>query len=190
MNTKHVTITIIVLLTIAALTCTGSAELQADTPDAALHTTALVIPEAVQVEHAAIHATLVEATQAPGDVGIAAKELAHILHPHFVREEQIALPPLGLLAALAANTPLSDSVLSDALAMSDALRAELPHMLEEHKQIRAAVENLLVVARAEKATKVVRLAEELALHAQTEEELFYPMTLLVGDVIRARAQSK
>jgi hypothetical protein len=56
------------------------------------------IPESMRVEHGEIHAELVRATSAPGPVGDAARELARVLHPHFVREEQIALPPLGLLA--------------------------------------------------------------------------------------------
>jgi len=147
------------------------------------------IPKAVQVEHEEIHSTLVEATKAPGRVGAAANELAAVLHPHFVREEQIALPPLGLLAPLAAGDKLPQTVLSEALTMTDSLRSELPRMLEEHKKIHAAVEKLRLAAQAEKATKYERLAEQLALHAQTEEEVFYPAAILVGDIIRAR-QSK
>ena len=34
---------------------------------------------------------------------------------------------------------------------------------------------------------VERLAETLKLHAQSEEEVFYPAALLVGDVVRARS---
>ena len=59
------------------------------------------IPSALQVEHRVIHEALLRATKAPGDIGTAARELAGALHDHFVREEEIALPPLGLLAALA-----------------------------------------------------------------------------------------
>ena len=74
--------------------------------------------------------------------------------------------------------------------MTDALQAELPRMLDEHKAIRAAVEKLHIAARAEHAAKYERLAEQLALHAQTEEELLYPATILVGEIIRSRAQRK
>lgn len=190
MKHKHAITYIIGILSIVTLSCRTFAKPKSNTPDATLHTTAIAIPESIRVEHAAIHAALVEATKAPGRVGVAAKELANILHPHFVREEQIALPPLGLLASLAANTPVADSVLSEALKMSDALKLELPRMLEEHKQIRVAVEKLLAVARAEQATKAISVAEQLALHAQAEEEVFYPATLLVGEIIRARSQSK
>lgn len=153
-------------------------------------TAASEIPKSLQIEHEAIHSALVEATKAPGSVGVAAKELAEVLHPHFVREEQIALPPLGLLARLAAGENLPEAVVSETLAMTDALRSELPRMLEEHKKIRAAVEKLRLAARAEQSTKVEQLAEELALHAQTEEEVLYPAAVLVGDLIRARQRSQ
>jgi iron-sulfur cluster repair protein YtfE (RIC family) len=153
-------------------------------------TSTIHIPPSVQAEHGAIHAALVEATHAPGRVGTAAKALAAVLHPHFVREEQIALPPLGLLAPLAAGTPLAATVVSDTLAMTDALKAELPRMIEEHTQIRAAVDTLRQAARAEQATKYEQLADQLALHAQTEEEVLYPMAVLVGEILRARRQSK
>ena len=100
------------------------------------------------------------------------------------------MPPLGLLARLTQGEGLAETVLSDALAMIDSLRAELPRMLDEHKKIRAAVENLRLAARTAHATKYEQLADQLTLHAQTEEEVLYPAALLVGDVIRARRQSR
>ena len=146
------------------------------------------IPRSVQAEHEAIHSTLKEATRTPGAVGAAAQELAKVLHPHFVREEEVALPPLGLLAPLAGGA--SPAEMTDVLAMTDALKRELPQMLEEHERIRAAVENLRRAARAENSEKYERLAEQLALHAQTEEEVLYPAAILVGEILRARLQQK
>jgi len=145
------------------------------------------IPKSVRTEHDAIHDTLKEAARTTGRVGPAAQELARILHPHFVREEEVVLPPLGLLARLASGDFTAD--MADVLPMTDALKRELPQMLEEHKAIRAAVENLRVAARADNSDKYERLANDLALHAQTEEELLYPAALLVGDIIRARLRS-
>lgn len=148
------------------------------------------IPQSIQAEHEAIHSALVEATKAPGRVGTAAKALAEVLHQHFVREEEIALPPLGLLAPLAAGTTLPDGQASEALAMTDSLRRELPKMLNEHKQIRAAVEGLRRAANEERAVRYQQLADQLALHAQTEEEVLYPAAVLVGDLIRAKRSGK
>ena len=50
------------------------------------------IPGPLQVEHEELHERLVAATKAPGEVGAAAREVARVLHPHFVREEEFALP--------------------------------------------------------------------------------------------------
>ncbi len=142
------------------------------------------IPRSVQVEHAEIHGTLEEATRRGGAVGEAATRLAEVLHPHFVREEEIALPPLALLAPLAAGEAFGD--MSEVLALTDALKAELPRMLEEHVVIRAAVENLRAAARAKGAVEEELLAEKLALHALTEEEVLYPAAIVVGELVRLR----
>jgi hypothetical protein len=147
-------------------------------------TAQIQIPEAMRIEHAELHEALVEATRAPGRVGEAAREVARVLHPHFEREEQIALPPLGLLEELArgAVTPEMAAV----LPLTDSLRAELPQMLEEHRAIRAALENLAQVARAENQPEHARLAEKIMLHARSEEQVTYPAALLVGEIVRLR----
>lgn len=155
-----------------------------------MDTSKIQIPKSIKAEHEEIHSTLIAATKAGGRVGISAKELANVLHPHFVREEQIALPPLGLLAPLLAGGQLPEKLVTEALSMTDSLRAELPKMLEEHKSIRAAVEKLRLAARAEHATKYEHLAEQLALHAQNEEEVLYPAAALVGEILRARYPNK
>ena len=147
-------------------------------------TTTFFIPASVQAEHDDIHEELTAALAMPGGIGKAAKAVADALHAHFQREEEIALPPLGLLGPLAAGEmPLSAD---DVLEMTDALKRELPDMLEEHKRIHAAVAQLRTAARDERMPRVERLADQLALHAQTEEEVLYPAAILVGEVIRAR----
>lgn len=150
-----------------------------------MHTAPTIqIPGSIQAEHEEIHNSLIEATRIVGRVGVAAKALAAVLHPHFVREEQVALPPLALLAPLSRGEMPEGT--ASVLAMSDTLRAELPAMLEEHKRIRAAVVELRKVASAVGDEKTVRLADQLAHHALTEEEVMYPAAILVGDLIRAR----
>jgi hypothetical protein len=144
------------------------------------------IPESIRREHEAIHSALVAATQAPGRVGTAAKALADVLHPHFVREEEIALPPLALLAPLAARNTLAEATSAKAAEMTTALRAEMPRMLEEHVRIRAAVADLRAAAESAGAEAQVELADALALHARTEEEVLYPAALLVGEMLRLR----
>jgi hypothetical protein len=65
------------------------------------------IPTPLQQEHEAPHDEQRRAIQAGGEVGEVANPLARLMHPHFVKEDQIALPPLGLLAALSRGEHLA-----------------------------------------------------------------------------------
>lgn len=172
----HVLLAMVIILAIALA------------PQAQHGATSSLIPSSLRAEHDAIQAELEDATHAPGRVGAAAMELASVLHPHFVREQEIALPPLGLLADLAAGRRPADS--AHVLDMTDALRKELPRMLEEHSRIKAAVQKLREAARAARAAKYERLADDLAHHALSEEEVLYPAALLVGDILRGHARGK
>lgn len=141
----------------------------------------LRIPEPLKTEHSALHSELVDATKQGGRVGAAAKEVARLLHPHFIREEEFALPPLSLLGALAKGTLVPGT---DVVTLTDRLEAELPSMLAEHQQIVAALGELVAAAKAENKPKYVDFAEKLILHARTEEEVLYPAALIVGRYIK------
>ena len=100
----------------------------------------LEIPAPLRVEHEELHASLVRATKEPGAVGEAAREVARLLHPHFVREEEFALPPLALLAEMARSGVRPE--MAQVLPMTRRLEAEVPAMLAEHAQIVHALDNL------------------------------------------------
>lgn len=144
----------------------------------------LSIPEPLKAEHEELHAELSSAIDAGGRVGEAAKEVAKRLHPHFVREEEFALPPLGLLAALAKGAVGPET--AGVLALTDKLEAELPGMLAEHQEIVTALDELIVAATDERKPEHARFAEKLILHAQTEEQVLYPAALLVGHYVRLK----
>lgn len=142
------------------------------------------IPQPMKEEHEELHVELRKAVMAGGKVGEAAKAVAHVLHPHFEREEKFALPPLGLLSALAAGEVTPD--MAEVLKMTDTLKAELPQMLEEHKAIVAALDQLIDAAKKEKKDEVVHFAQQLMLHAQTEEQVSYPTAILIGEYLKLR----
>lgn len=142
------------------------------------------IPQTLQREHEALHERLRQATQAGGEVGEAAKTLARLMHPHFVKEDQIALPPLGLLAALARGE--WNAGMAEVLELTDQLEVELPQMLAEHQAIVAALNELREAAARTGRSEIVAFAEALVEHARTEEEVMYPAAVLVGQVVRQR----
>ena len=146
------------------------------------------IPASIRAEHAEILAELAAATKLSGSTGEAARNLARVLDPHFQREEQIALPPLGLLAPLSRGEVHPS--MAGILPLTDSLRAEMPSMLAEHARIRAAVVALETAARAGRNRQALTLTEKLKLHALTEEEITYPAALVAGDMVRARGTRK
>lgn len=56
------------------------------------------IPKTLEKEHEELHAELRKATSAGGAIGKTAKRLLGVLHPHFVKEEDFALPPARVVA--------------------------------------------------------------------------------------------
>ena len=58
------------------------------------------IPQSLKLEHEELHAELARATREKGKIGESAKAVAKVLHPHFMKEEEYAMPPLGLLEPL------------------------------------------------------------------------------------------
>jgi hypothetical protein len=50
--------------------------------------------------------------------------------------------------------------------------------------IAAALEDLHEAAEAAGEIQIVRLGEEIGVHARTEEKVLYPAALLIGDYVR------
>ena len=146
------------------------------------------IPDPLKAEHEELHAELIAAIDSGGAVGDAAKAVADLLHPHFVKEEAYALPPLGLLGLLAKGEVRPE--MAAVLAMTDQLRSELPNMLAEHARIVEALGRLADAAAREGNRQVAQFAEKLKLHAQTEERVLYPAAIVLGDYLRLRLNKR
>lgn len=142
------------------------------------------IPYPLKVEHEELHNILSKATKEPGELGEAAKAVAKLMHPHFIKEEEYALPPLGLLRDLAQGKVTPD--MKEVLGLTNRLKADLGQMLNEHKSIVAALEVLSVAAKKAGKVEYVEFAKALMLHAQTEEEVSYPTAILIGEYIREK----
>jgi hypothetical protein len=144
------------------------------------------IPDSLRLEHEQLHARLAEATRLPGRTGEAARRVARIMHPHFLREDEYAIPPLGLLARLAKGGATPD--MAEVLPLVARLKDELPLMIEEHRAIAGALIELGNVASGEGQREWAEFADELRHHAQMEEEVLYPAAILVGDHVRSQLQ--
>jgi iron-sulfur cluster repair protein YtfE (RIC family) len=143
----------------------------------------MMIPASVDKEHQKLRSQLERATQEQGQLGDSARALADKLFPHFRREEEFALPPLGLLTA-SGRGPTSEVV--EIIAMTDRLGDEIASLLEEHVEIIKAARTFTENASAEGRDDYVAFAEDLVDHAHMEEEIMYPAALLIGSYLRLR----
>lgn len=73
------------------------------------------------------------------------------------------------------------------LNLTDKLQAEMPAMLSEHKDIAAALAQLKEAAMSENNSAGRQFAEHLAGHAQMEEQVTYPTSLLIGPYVKGKS---
>jgi hypothetical protein len=92
------------------------------------------------------------------------------------------MPPLMPRIARGEFTSDMESI----LAKTEVMKAELPRMLAEHKAIVTVLRKLLQAATAEGQTGFAAFAQKLILHAQMEEEILYPASILVGEYIKLK----
>lgn len=142
------------------------------------------IPASLKAEHEELHEDLVRLTKAGGKTGKAAQAVAKALHPHFVKEEELAMPPLGLLKAIADGRVRPE--MAKVVDLTDKLKKELPTMLKEHEAIVAALEKLVEAAKEENNPHAQQFAHKLQQHAKSEEEVLYPAAILVGEYIKLK----
>lgn len=144
----------------------------------------LDVPSSIAAEHRELHEALEAAVRSGGKTGEAAKVVEERLSVHFEKEEQYALPQLGLLETLASGSVSPD--MNKAIELSDKLKAEMPRMMEEHKGIVEALNNLKSAAQAEKNQPAMDFADFLGKHARNEEQITYPAAILVGEYLKLK----
>jgi hypothetical protein len=140
------------------------------------------VPETLEIEHTHLRGELQKALAAGGKTGQAAERVLKVLRPHVLLEEEFAIPPLTLLPRLARGIVTPD--MRRYMMLAETLKAELPRMLDEHGLIVAALKGLMQAAQDEGYTGYADVAQKMILHAQAEEEIFYPASILVGEYLR------
>jgi hypothetical protein len=153
---------------------------------AALAHSSLSVPPAIKIEHEHLHHELEAALASGGKTGAQASKVAAVLLPHFQEEEAYAMPPLGLLESLARNEQVDDAQARQAIQMAERLRREYGNMLKEHQALTVELRALAAAARQEAKPDQARFADELIVHAQNEEQVLYPATLVIGEYLKLR----
>jgi hypothetical protein len=142
----------------------------------------LGIPEGMKEEHEELHDQLRKAIKMPGTVGKPAKLVTDTLHPHLERENELALPVVGIMRELAEGKTSPDY--PKALQLCEQFKVEYQRMLQEHAEIVKALGELEKAAKKAKKSGVLDFARKLKMHAKTEEDLTYPGVLMAGRLLR------
>lgn len=132
-----------------------------------------------------IHDKLHKILSSSGDTSKMTKEVQTLLQPHFEKEEHLSVKVLGALQSYV-NGTLTKEVKDKIIQLSKNFKKEYMIMLEEHKQIVAALENLKSLALQENRQDILTFIEELKAHALNEEQITYPATIIIGELLELK----
>lgn len=142
----------------------------------------LEVPEALKAEHQELRTELDKAASLGGTLGDAAKAVERVLLPHLKKEEEFVLPPLSILPLLTEGEVTVE--MGASLAMTNRLRTELPHLIEDHRAINSELEKLAQAAQAEQRWEYACYTEKFRSIAQYEEKVLFPAVMLIGRYVR------
>jgi len=142
----------------------------------------LKVPSAIIHGHQNLLAELKEVIAIGGKTGEKAKFLGETMAPHFEKEEEYALPPLGLLLNLSkGNWEVSTQ---EAIKMADNLELRLIEMMKDHANISKVMRELKLLAEEENHFVAKQFIKNLVQHMELEDEVLYPTTILIGNYLK------
>lgn len=156
-----------------------------DTNASLLAPTTLTKPSSLEREHEEVHKTLATIVESSGNTAAVAKQVRTLMQPHFEKEEQLSIPVLGALLPYVEGT-LSPEAKNQAIEIANMFKQEYKNMLNEHKQIVVALNNLSKTASMEDRLDALAFIEQLKAHAMNEEQVTYPATIVIGDLLQVK----
>ena len=107
---------------------------------------------------------------------------------HFKEEEDLILPLLGLLPLLA-NEKIPEEN-KDIIFLSENVKTQIGHMSAEHQLIHAYIDELKQAANDENLHEILEFEKEVIHHATTEEEVFFPASIIIGEYLKLKTEGK
>ena len=142
------------------------------------------IPGAVKEEYEDLYERLNAAARVRGEIGRTAMAAFRQLQPHYLKDQEYALPPLKLLPTVAAGNVTGE--IDRIQTMCSRLKRQLPSLVEENDTIIGELERLADAATTEGKPEYRDLARQLIRFLEHEKRILYPASVLIGEYIRAR----
>lgn len=142
------------------------------------------IPQYERVEQAGYLGYLRTLAKRTSPTGPAAQAVLDVLVPKLARLNAFVLPPLVLLSALADGEVTPD--MRWAVAMADRAKAEHEALRQSHVDLKKALLALRDAAAAEGDTHTVGFTADLIDDDLSDQEIDEPLSILIGEILRAR----
>jgi hypothetical protein len=142
--------------------------------------TGLQVPQSIRVQHHQITSRLASFAKRDGSIAEAAQKALVFIKNHYAKEEELVLPPLGLLPLIARGEISKD--IEPAIAMADRTRAALPEFQNEHIQLTALVNDLIEAGKKSRDEELQRLATRIAVQSLNDIEVVQPTTILSANI--------
>lgn len=142
------------------------------------------VPSSIKKEHEYLLEKIHKMTLLHDSTGLAAVKLNDLMQHHFKEEEDFVLPPLGLLPLLTSGKLPEQS--KEVIQLCEKLKSQLLHLSVEHQLIKAYMDELLQAAANENHPEIIEFEQELHKHAKTEEEVFFPAAILIGEYLKLK----
>ena len=146
------------------------------------------VPASIKKVHEYLLSEIGKIALLEDSTGKAAVKLNELMQHHFKEEENYVLPPLGHLPLLAEGKIPTQS--KEVIGLTEKLKAQLNHMSAEHQLIKAYMDEVIQAAAKESHPEVIALEKEISKHAATEEEVFFPAAILIGEYLKLKSNEK
>lgn len=146
------------------------------------------VPSSIKQEHEYLLDKIHKITLFQDSTGHSAVKLKELMEHHFKEEEDFVLPPLGLLPLLASGKLPEQS--KEVILLNEKLKSQLSHISAEHQLITVFMNELMQAAVNDKHPEIIEFEKELHKHAKTEEEIFFPTAILIGEYLKLKSTLK
>lgn len=140
------------------------------------------VPSVLKKEHDQFLEKLARIASLQDSTGRAAKKLYELMEYHFKGEEDYVLPPLGLLPVLAMGKIPEQS--EKVIQLTERFRSNSAKMIAEHQMIKTYLGEMMLAGAKENHLEIAGFDQELQKHAASEEEVFFPTAILIGEYLK------
>ena len=146
------------------------------------------VPSSIQKTHNYLLEQIHKMTLYEDSSGRVALKIEDLMKHHFKEEDDFILPSLGLLPSLANGLLPAQS--KEVILLSENVKSMLNHMSAEHQLIEAFIEELKQASEKENLPEIIEFEKEVKQHASSEEEVYFPAAILIGEYLKLKAEIK